>query len=246
MNDEEIQDATVLAVQEPQARIIQGRLLTTPMYHHKWTKMIPTAYREGRWAIQSMLWINKEVEAEQVTIDSPDLTAAKLRLADRLLLVASVYVPGGDPRALRSTCSKLRSAITEVRRNASTVVEVAIVGDFNQHDQLWGGDDVAFGRQGEADPVIDLMSEFFLNSLLPRGTKTWHNGEQNRTIDLVLASEGLREFTVKCAIYDTEHGSDHRTITLRLTYPPRCRCTRRGYSSKMHHGKTSGLELRTG
>jgi hypothetical protein len=71
INDEEIQDATVLAIQEPQARRIQGRLLTTPMGHYKWIKMVPSIWREGRWAIRSMLWINKDVEAEQVPIDSP-------------------------------------------------------------------------------------------------------------------------------------------------------------------------------
>lgn len=212
MNDEEIQDATVLAIQEPQARIIQGRLLTTPMSHHKWTKMVPPMYREGRWAIRSMLWINKDVEAEQVMIESPDLTAAIVRLPDQLVLVASIYVPGCDAQALRSICSMLRNAITEARRKAGTAVELAIVGDFNRHDQLWGGDEVALERQGEADPIIDLMNEFSLSSLLPRGTKTWHSGEYDTAIDLVLASERLREATVKCGIYGTEHGSDHRTI----------------------------------
>src|ERR1700750_1049669 len=68
MNDEEIQDATVLAIQEPWARRTEGRLLTTPMSHHKWTKMVPSIWREGRWPIRSMLWINKDIEAEQVAI----------------------------------------------------------------------------------------------------------------------------------------------------------------------------------
>ena len=48
MNDKETRNAVVLAIQEPQARRIQGRLLTTPMTHHKWTKMVPSAWREGR------------------------------------------------------------------------------------------------------------------------------------------------------------------------------------------------------
>ena len=42
MNDKEIQDATVLAIQEPQARRVQGRLLTTPISHHRWIKMVPS------------------------------------------------------------------------------------------------------------------------------------------------------------------------------------------------------------
>ena len=212
MNDEGIQDVAVVAIQEPHARRIRGRLLTTPMGHHKWTKLVPSAWREGRWPIRSMLWVNKEVEAEQVRIESPDITAAVVRLPDRLVLAASVYVPGGDPQALRETCDSLRQAVEDVRRAAGTVVEVVVAGDFNRHDQLWGGDDVSLERQGEADQIVDLMSDLALSSLLRRGTKTWHGGGYETTIDLVLASEELAASTVKCAIYGTEHGSDHRAI----------------------------------
>lgn len=138
-----------------------------------------------------MLWVNKDVEAEQVPIESPDLTAAVIRLPERLIFMASVYVEGEDAQALRDTCNHLRKAITKVRRTTGTVVEVMIVGDFNRHDQLWGGDDVSLERQGEADLIIDFMNEFALTSLLKRGTKTWQGGGQggdyDSTIDLVLA-----------------------------------------------------------
>ncbi len=105
-----------------------------------------------------MLWINKDVEAEQVAIPSPDITAAIIRLPERSILVVSVYVPGIDAQALQVTCNSLRKIIQEVRRKADTVVELVIVGDFNRHDQLWGGDDVSMERQGEADLIIDLMT----------------------------------------------------------------------------------------
>ncbi|CEL11721.1 Putative Reverse transcriptase [Aspergillus calidoustus] len=163
-----------------------------------------------------MLWVRKDVEAEQVPIESPDLTAAVIRLPKQWIFMASVYVKGGDAQALRDTCSSLRKAITKVRRDTGAEVEVAIVGDFNRHDQLWGGDDVSLERQGEADPLIDLMNEFALSSLLKRGTKTWQGGGQGgdyeSTIDLVLASENLTGSMVKCAVHGTEHGSDHRAI----------------------------------
>ncbi|KAG6989317.1 Retrovirus-related Pol polyprotein from type-1 retrotransposable element R1 [Fusarium oxysporum f. sp. conglutinans] len=159
-----------------------------------------------------MLWVNKEVEAEQVPVESPDVTAAVIRLPDRLVFTASVYVPGGDAQALQDICTKLRKAIREVRRRSGRAVDIILAGDFNRHDQMWGGDDVSVERQGEADPIIDLMNDFMLRSLLRRGTKTWQSGDYETTIDLALASEELADANIKCAIHGTEHGSDHRTI----------------------------------
>jgi Endonuclease-reverse transcriptase len=71
---------------------------------------------------------------------------------------------------------------------------------------------VSLVRQGEANQIIDLMSDLALSSLLPRGTKTWQGGSYETTINLALASEELTGSTVKCSIYGTEHGSDHRAI----------------------------------
>jgi exonuclease III len=59
---------------------------------------------------------------------------------------------------------------------------------------------------------VDLISEYALHSLLPRGTKTWQSGDRESTIDLILASEELAASMVKCVIHATEHGSDHRAI----------------------------------
>jgi hypothetical protein len=86
--------------------------------------------------------------------------------------MASVYVEGGNASALDDACNHLLNTITKVQRDTGTVVEILIMGDFNRHDQLWGGDNVSLGRQGEADPIIDLMNECTLSSLLKQGTKT--------------------------------------------------------------------------
>jgi hypothetical protein len=56
------------------------------------------------------------------------------------------------------------------------------------------------------------MMEHALSSLLPRGTKTWQGGDYETTIDLVLASKELADTVLRCAVHETEHGSDHRTI----------------------------------
>ena len=137
MNDEDLQDAAVIMIQEPQARNIGGHLITTPMAHHKWTKMAPQTWSEGRWAVRSMLWVNRDLEAEQVHTNLPDLTAAVIRLDQRIVLVASVYVAGQDEEALQEMCSTLRKLILDTKLQADRPGEVVIAGDFNRHDQLW-------------------------------------------------------------------------------------------------------------
>ena len=58
-------------------------------------------------------------------------------------------------------------------------MEVILAGDFNRHDELWGGNDIGV-RQGEADQLIEFMNQYSLQSLLQRGTKTWHNNINDR------------------------------------------------------------------
>ncbi|RBQ84877.1 hypothetical protein VDGD_04845 [Verticillium dahliae] len=163
-----------------------------------------------------MLWVNKDLDAEQVRIPSPDVVAATVRLPGRDILLMSVYVQGRDAEALLETCQTLDRVIREARGTGGQVVEVIIAGDFNQHDCLWGGDDVSPARQGEADVVIDLMNEYSLRSLLPRGTKTWQGRDQESTIDLILASEDLARTLVKCTTHETDHGSDHQAVETKL------------------------------
>ena len=104
------------------------------------------------------------------------------------------------------------------------------MGDFNRHDQLWGGNQVATrNRQGEAEPIVLLMADWGLTSLLPRGIFTREEGPHQSTIDLVLASTDLSRRATRCRIHPVEHGLDHRAIETtfkceaRPTLPPTTR-----------------------
>ena len=94
-----------------------------------------------------------------------------LRLPDRSILVVLVYVRGSDTETLLDTTEKLRQLIEETRHRIGIRVDVILTGDFNRHDQLWAGDDISLERQGEANTIIDLMSDYGLYSPLPRGRR---------------------------------------------------------------------------
>src|ERR1700712_3042453 len=87
MNDDQLREFAVIAISEPYAWTIDNSTTTVPIGHPNWTKMTPTVQRQERWAFRSMLWIRRDIEAEQVPVQSPDLTAAILRLPDRSILV---------------------------------------------------------------------------------------------------------------------------------------------------------------
>jgi exonuclease III len=212
MNDESLKDFSVLAISEPYAWTNNNTVITAPMRHPNWTKIVPTVKRTERWAFRSMLWIRKDIEAEQLPVESSDLTAAVLQLSDRSILVVSVYIESSNTAALPDAINKLNQLIQRARNGTSKRLDIILAGDFNRHDQQWGGDNVSPERQGEADPIIDLMNEHSLESLLPRGTTTWQRGDLESTIDLMLASDELAISVIKCTIHTTEHGSDHRAI----------------------------------
>jgi Endonuclease-reverse transcriptase len=167
-----------------------------------------------------MLWIRKDVEALQIAVESADITAAVLRLPDRSILIGSIYVPPADLRALQHTLYLLRQLIESTRRQIGTRLDVVIAGDFNRHDQLWGGQDVSWQRQREADPIVDFIGDYSLQILLPNGIKTWARNGQESTIDLIFASEELATALVQCGVHGIEHGSDHRAIKTTFNVAP--------------------------
>src|SRR5690349_17089782 len=66
VNDEQLRDFGVLAITEPHVWKQGDTLAIVPMGHSNWTRLIPTVQEAGRWAVRSMLWVRKDLEAEQV------------------------------------------------------------------------------------------------------------------------------------------------------------------------------------
>ena len=68
LNDEDIKDFGVLAISEPYVWKINNTLVTVPAGHVNWMKIYPTVQKDKRWPIRNMLWIHKDIEAEQIII----------------------------------------------------------------------------------------------------------------------------------------------------------------------------------
>jgi hypothetical protein len=60
-----------------------------------------------------MLWIRKDLDSEQIPIQSPDITAVLLHLTDRSIFVVSTYAEPANPEALLQTITQLRTAVSE-------------------------------------------------------------------------------------------------------------------------------------
>jgi hypothetical protein len=84
LNNESLKDFSILAISEPYLWRDKesNAIVTTPIQHYNWMKMIPTTHHDSRWAIQSMLWIRKDLEALQIRVELADITAAILHLLD--------------------------------------------------------------------------------------------------------------------------------------------------------------------
>lgn len=86
-------------------------------------------------------------------------------------------------QALMETCSMLRTVFTDAIWNIRQMADVITVRDFNCYDWLWGGDDISWVRQGEADNIIDLMDEMALGACFCEALKP--NIEENLSQPLI-------------------------------------------------------------
>jgi len=218
MNDQNLQGFSLMLLTEP--RLIQddeGAWKAVPLVHQYWTPVLPGRDQENTRP-RAMIWTHKDLRARPVTTESTDLAAVLIETKTRTILAISIYVPKrtlvADPE-LHERLQEVKNIIDRTKRHHPTQIEVVVAGDFNRHDQLWGGDAIAATiRQGEAEPIIEFMAEQDLQLLNPRGIHTWHSKDDElaSTIDIILATPELTSDTYLCDIHATEHGSDHRAI----------------------------------
>jgi hypothetical protein len=117
------------------------------------------------------------------------------QLHNQKIFVILVYVPhkadGHHLETLENRINLINAVISTQQKLHGSHLDILIAGDFNRHLHLWGGNHgfARHNRGDEAAPIIDLMADHNLQSLLPRGTITFENPQGRSTIDLTIASK---------------------------------------------------------
>jgi hypothetical protein len=208
-------------ITEPSIISIDGKPVVNS--HSYWSVAKPTSPAEESAVIhsfRSLIFVHKGVQFRQVHVSSSDITAGVLHTQTQRILAVSVYVPRDPSTSHEENAAQLSSRLElitqtseEVKRKYGVGTQLLLAGDFNRHDQFWGGDGVITSQyHGEGTPILEWMGQLGLQSLLPRGTKTFQVGSHETTIDLMLASDSLAAQMLRCDIHEVEHGSDHRAI----------------------------------
>lgn len=103
MNNVNLKEFAALVISEPYVFEMDGKVSTSPVGHQGWTAILPRERHDGRWVVQSILWVRKDIKCEQVIVPSADLTVILLRLPDMSMFLASVFVERGNTAALSGT-----------------------------------------------------------------------------------------------------------------------------------------------
>ncbi|KAG6979043.1 RNA-directed DNA polymerase from mobile element jockey [Fusarium oxysporum f. sp. conglutinans] len=146
--------------------------------------------------------------SQQMEVDDQELLGTE---EEQQIVIHNVYNPIKTATERGSTLPLLELAIER-----SSHHEQIIVGDFNLHHELWGGD-----RVQRADPdaaeLTTIVEDYCLTSNLAPGTITYEERGGRTTIDLCLTTAGLMDRLIQCEIEtDMDHDSDHLPITTSL------------------------------
>ena len=218
-NDPDIWDFDAILIQEPHYCEIAGNLQITGVGPNFEVIKPKTLQKENQTQrIRSCMWINRNNDYAQITMNSNDITAIVMKQGTRSILLASVYIPSIgnghelDEQELHIRLQEVQETIIRESNNNADL-EVFIAGDFNRHDIIWGGNEVALEpRQGEGSRILDFIEENDLQLLTQRGVPTWERNGSSSTIDLTMVSERLFEDRDICQPFENEYGSDHRAI----------------------------------
>lgn len=226
LNDHSIRRFTAIMVTEPSIANIDGKPFISQ--HRCWTTITPSTHKQGptHHAFRSLLYLHKDIPFIQFPTVSPDITAGVITTQTGHIFIASIYIPGRSRQfsteqdlteAASTRLATLSEAFASAKVKYGENLPIIVGGDFNRHDPVWGAVNVPRSQYaGEGEPILQWMCQHDTSPALPCGTVTLPRGRSGTTIDLMLVSNSLESQIIQCIIHDTQHGSDHEAISLRL------------------------------
>ena len=119
----------------------------------------------------------------------PNVAALEIETAQGKLTILNVYNP-------RSRGPRLQEWPQIYRALEEASEEILLLGDFNVYHLAWGGRGIACEQS--AEHLLKEIERQELALITPRGEVTWRRGPQNSVIDLVFASQAIRERIAFC------------------------------------------------
>ena len=146
--------------------------------------------------------VKKSLRHSVINLNSTLQAVAIRVILDREVTVCSLYLPPNDPFLL----SDIQNLIDELPS------PFLILGDFNAHNPLWGGDKA----DSKGEQIEDLINSNAVN-LFNDGSMTFHSVPKNQlsAIDLTIGSSNLF-LDFEWSVNEYLNGSDHFPIHLKF------------------------------
>lgn len=221
-------DTDIICLQEP---YLYGSGLTaaTP----GWRVIYPHKHRHttGQGRTRAVILMNQKLTTntwEQITIDSTDITAVRIKHEDQAIELYNVYIDGTHSNAIEAMQQHFasREQRAEEQGNTDELKGFIWLGDFNRHHPLWEPDDNErlFTRQEmeKTEPLLQLLAEHDMELALPKGITTILNSHGNFTRpDNVFVSQELYAYLAECQVSQDRKPdkTDHFPIVTTIEFP---------------------------
>ena len=215
LRDPNAAEIDVLAIQEP------WRNPYTATTHHPTKDIFHLCYPADDGAARPArvcFFVNKRLDHNKWHFDAHSRDVCSLTIEVQLegqartqMIIHNVYNPNRGVEDRESVLPVI-GRLLEAASAAETATEQMVLGDFNLHHSMWGGDGV-IQADPESEELIDTMTSFDLTSTISPGTVTYEEGDARTTIDLCWLSVGLLDRLIASQVdTDLDHDSDHLPI----------------------------------
>ena len=196
-----VADFDLVFLQEPHIDFLKNTRAS-----QQWRVLYPPKHKDSPLRTRSVTLINTRIATNSWTaipVDDPDITAVSLTYDTGTIHVFNIYNPQDSNRTL-GRLARVTHAILDHPDLQLDDPQFVWLGDFNRHHPLWEDERntqlLMDTYLNNAQPLLDLLSNFDFHMLLPPATPTLeaaHSKNHTRP-DNVFASPELAGNLIRC------------------------------------------------